>query len=253
MRLGHWVSYLRSYKAVRPETDLQALISRLESLYGPPDPPVVTDPFEMVLWENVAYLVDDERRARVFARLREEVGLDPEDILTKSPQVLAEIIRDGGMQPERRAEKLIAAADEVLPQGVEALRELVRTAPEKARKRLQRFPGIGEPGADKILLFSQARRTLAADSNALRVLVRVGFGQEDENYGRMYRSAAEAVAPQLPEDFPWLIRAHQLLRRHGQEICRRGVPLCEACPLTSVCRWFLTRSTPHHGGARVLR
>ena len=196
----------------------------------------------MVVWENVAYLVDDERRARVFARLRQEVGLDPEDILSTPPEALAAIIHDGGMQPERRAEKLIAAADEVLPDGVEALRELVRTAPEKARKRLQRFPGIGEPGADKILLFSQARRSLAPDSNALRTLVRIGFGKEDENYGRMYRSAVEAVAPQLPDDFDWLIRAHQLLRRHGQEICRRSLPLCEACPLTDSCRWFQTHS-----------
>jgi endonuclease III len=225
-----------------PGLILPDLISRLEAFYGPPEPPAVTDPFEMILWENAAYLVDDERRARALARLREKVGLDPEDILGTPTEVLAEIIRDGGMQPERRAEKLIAAADEVLPLGVEGLRELIRTAPEKAKKKLQRFPGIGEPSADRILLFSRVRRTFAPDSNALRVLVRVGFGQEDENYGRMYRSAAEAVASQIPEDFSWLIRAHQLLRRHGQEICKRNVPLCEACPLTDGCRWFLERS-----------
>ncbi|HEY7213429.1 MAG TPA: hypothetical protein VIC28_02315 [Thermoanaerobaculia bacterium] len=226
---------------------LQDLVSRLEAFYGPPEPPAVTDPFEMILWENVAYLVDDERRARVFARLRERIGLDPEEILGTPSEVLTEIIRDGGMQPERRAEKLVAAADEILPLGVENLRELIRTAPEKTRKKLQRFPGIGEPGADKILLFSHAKMTLAPDSNALRVLIRVGFGEENENYGRMYRSAAEAVASQLPADFPWMIRAHQLLRRHGQEICKRNVPLCEICPLTDGCRWFLERATPRPG------
>ncbi len=222
---------------------LPELVSRLEALYGPPAPPAVTDPFEMVLWENVAYLVDDDRRAQVFARLREEVGLDPEDLLGTPTPVLAGVIRDGGMQPEHRAEKLTKAASTALAVGLDSLRELIRTAPDKARKALQRFPGIGEPGADKILLFSQAKRTLAPDSNALRVLVRLGFGEEDENYGRMYRSASEAVAPHLPEDFPGLIRAHQLLRRHGQEICRRGAPLCEACPLTDGCQWFLGRRT----------
>ena len=46
---------------------------------------------------------------------------------------------------------------------------------------------------------------------------------------------------QLPEDYPWLISAHQLLRRHGQEICRRSAPVCEACPLTEGCRWFRER------------
>ena len=84
---------------------LPDLVSRLEAFYGPPEPPAVTDPFEMILWENVAYLVDDERRAQVFARLRERIGLDPEEILGTPAEVLAEIIRDGGMQPERRAEK----------------------------------------------------------------------------------------------------------------------------------------------------
>jgi endonuclease III len=221
--------------------DLPDLIDRLEASYGRPEPPAATDPFAVIVWENAAYLVDDERRARVFARLREMVGLDPEEILGTPPGVLAEVIADGGMQPDMRAGKLIAAAEEALPLGVEGLRELVRTSPEKARKKLKKFPGIGEPGADKILLFSHAHRTLAPDSNALRTLVRLGFGDEDENYGRMYRSAADAVASQLPQDFPWLIRAHQLLRRHGQEICRRGAPLCEACPLTDSCRWYLAR------------
>jgi endonuclease-3 len=224
--------------------NLPNVISRLEAFYGTPQPPAVTDPFEMIVWENVAYLVDDERRAGVFAELRERIGLDPEEILETPTEVLAEIIREGGMQPERRAEKLIAAADEVLPLGVEGLRELVRTAPEKARKVLRKFPGIGEPGADKILLFSHARMTLAPDSNALRALVRIGFGEEDAHYGRMYRSAAEAVASELPADFPWLIRAHQLLRKHGQEICKRNSPLCEACPLTEGCRWYWQRSAP---------
>jgi len=223
---------------------LRDQISRLEAFHGPPEPPAVTDPFEMILWENAAYLVDDERRARVFNRLREEVGLAPEEILEIPLETLAGVVReDGGMQPENRAGKLLAAAAEILDIGARKLKELMRTDPEKAHKALRKFPGIGEPGADKILLFSGAKRTLAPDSNALRVLVRLGFGEEVSSYGQTYRSVAEAVASQLPRDFPWLVRAHQLLRLHGQEICKRSAPLCEACPLTKGCRWFLTRSS----------
>ena len=37
---------------------------------------------------------------------------------------------------------------------------------------LKRFPGIGDPGADKILLCSRGAATLAPESNALRVLLR---------------------------------------------------------------------------------
>ena len=219
---------------------LADVVSRLEALYGPPAPPAVTDPFEMILAESAAYLVDDDRRARVFARLEEEVGIDPLAILDTPTPLLVEAIRDGGMLPEHRAEKLVKAASTALEIGLDRLRDLIRTEPKKAGRLLQKFPGIGEPGADKILLFSRAKRTLGADSNVLRVLVRLGFGEGDEsNYSRMYRSAAEAAAPQLPDDYRWLIAAHQLLRRHGQEICRRSAPLCEMCPLTGSCRWFL--------------
>jgi endonuclease III len=223
---------------------LADVVFSLEALYGPPMPPAVTDPFEIIVAESAAYLVDDDRRARAFARLREEVGLDPEEILGTPTPVLVAAIRDGGMLPEHRAEKLVKAATTALEIGLDSLRELIRTDPKKAGKLLQKFPGIGEPGADKILLFSRAKTTLGADSNVLRVLVRLGFGEgDDTHYNRMYRSAAEAVAPQLPEDYPWLISTHQLLRRHGQEICRRTAPLCEACPLTNSCRWFLERRT----------
>jgi len=219
---------------------LADVVSRLEALYGPPVPPAITDPFEMIVADSASYLVDDDRRARVFARLREEVGLDPDDILGTPTPILVGIIREGGMLPEQRAEKLAKAASTALEIGLESLRELIRTDPKKAGKLLQKFPGIGEPGADKILLFSHAKRTVGADSNVLRVLVRLGFGEGDESrYTRMYRSAAEAVAAQLPEDYSWLIAAHQLLRRHGHGICRRSSPVCEACPLADGCRWFL--------------
>ena len=112
----------------------------------------------------------------------------------------------------------------------------------EAKKLLRRFPGIGEPSADKILLFCRAQRTLGPDSNALRVLVRLGFGKESDSYQRTYRSVAEAVAPDLPADFASMIKAHQLLRRHGQELCKRAAPRCDACPLASACVWCLTHA-----------
>lgn len=196
-----------------------------------------------MLLENCAYLVDDARRATVFRRLKRTVGTRPDAILRTPLPRLADIIRDGGMLPLRRAEKLHAAADIALEIGVAALGRLVKQSPAAARKVLRRFPGIGDPGADKLLLFCHGRPALGPDSNALRVLVRLGYGRESSNYSRTYRSAVEAVSPELPTGFPRLIRAHQLLRRHGQELCRRARPLCDRCPLTSDCQWYRARAT----------
>ncbi|MGZ5380951.1 MAG: hypothetical protein ACXWFQ_03765, partial [Thermoanaerobaculia bacterium] len=92
-----------------------------------------------------------------------------------------------------------------------------------------------EPGADKLLLAAGSAVTLAPDSNGLRVLVRLGYATEDANYAKTYRAVAEAVAPELPDDTAWLVAAHQLLRRHGRETCRRSEPRCEICPLAKGC------------------
>jgi endonuclease III len=223
---------------------LREVIRRLEEAHGAPAPPAATDPFEMVVWENCAYLVDDARRAEVFRRLKAKVGLAPEDLLACPLPELARVVERGGMQPLHRAEKLQRAARIALELGLAELRRLLREEPTKARRALQRFPGFGEPGADKALLFNGAARTLAPDSNALRTLVRLGFGREEKDYRRTYRTAAEAVGGELPDDFPWLVRSHQLLRRHGREVCKASVPRCEICPLTGLCRWHREHSRP---------
>ena len=65
---------------------------------GPPNPPYVTDPFEMMLFENVVYLVSDEYRVTAFENLRNVIGLRPVDILTATPERFDEV--------EKRARRL---------------------------------------------------------------------------------------------------------------------------------------------------
>ena len=38
-----------------------------------------------------------------------------------------------------------------------------------------------------------------------------------------------------PSMIPSLLKASLVLRRHGQELCRRAAPLCEGCPLRDGC------------------
>jgi endonuclease-3 len=196
-------------------------IRGLERQHGRPARPAVTRPFEMVLRENVAYLVDDRRRDATFRRL--------------TSARLARVIADGGMHPARRAGKLHAAATVAQTIGLDTLRRAVREDPGAARRLLKRFPGIGEPGAERVLLFNGAWTGLAPDSNALRVLVRLGYGRKAKDYARTYRSTAEAVAPELMDDPAWLVKAHQLLRIHGQEVCKNSAPRCEECSLARHC------------------
>lgn len=219
-------------------TNLERVLDQLEALYGRPPRPRVTDPLGMILLENVAYLLSDERRAAAFAALQRRVGLTPSKILSAPPDALLEVARMGGMRPETRVERLLFIARVAQAEFGGDLRKALTLPPKQARKALKMFPGIGDPGAEKILLFSKTEPVLALDSNGLRVLVRLGYGRPYKNYSAEYRSAQEAASEELPEECAARIRAFQLLRRHGQEICRRSQPLCTSCPLARVCAFY---------------
>jgi len=211
------------------------VITRLNKFYGAPATPSVTDPFEQVLWENVAYLADDEKRAAAFLALRKTVGLRPDDILKAKPDRLLAATRMGGMVPELRAQRLRQSAEivKILLQG--KLDAALDESLAKAKKTLQRFPTIGEPGAEKILMFAGKYPVLGLESNGLRVLLRLGFAEEQKSYSGSYRAIKNAISGQLPQACKSLVAVHQLLRRHGQELCKRSRPLCDQCPLKDAC------------------
>jgi endonuclease III len=215
---------------------VSTVIQRLRKMYGEIDSPRLS-PFELILLENASYLVDDDRRWEVFRTLRETVGVSPDAILARSAASLAAVIAEGGMKPMMRAEKVLACARIATEIGIERLDRAIQTDDPAAKKLLRRFPGIGEPSADKILLLCGSAATLAPDSNALRVLTRLGYATEQKNYAQTYRLAMAATSGEIA-NLDTARAAHLLLRRHGQETCKRNAPRCEICPLRSLCRWY---------------
>jgi endonuclease-3 len=215
----------------------QKIIDMLEKLYGKPRLPQVTDPLEMILWENVVYLTKDEQREKAFQMLKNQVGTKPQQLLAAPDEALFEIA-SLGILPEQRVDKLRKIAQIAIKEFQGDFHGILQKPQREAQKALQKFPSLGEPGAEKILLFSRSYPILALESNGLRVLHRLGFGEEQKNYSASYKSAQAAVQSQLKKDYDWLIGAHQLLRQHGQELCKRNRPQCEACPLTKGCAYY---------------
>jgi endonuclease III len=206
-------------------------------VYGSPASPPTSDPFGLVVWENVVYPADDAARAAAFARLRQQVGLTPEAILATEPETL-QAVSSGGILAEHQADKLRTTARLVSKQfGGHLSAALQGLSAQQARRALRQFPSIGEPGADKILLFAGLFAVAALDSNGVRVLTRLGLADEQRDYAKTYRSAVSALAAEL-QDFEALWRAYVLLRQHGQELCRRSTPRCAACPLTQGCAYY---------------
>ena len=214
------------------------VVKALEKFYGRPKPPKITDPLELILLENVAYLADDEKRAKAFAELKKRIGTRPQQILQASPQHLLDITKLGGIVPELRAQRLRQIAELVHWVFKDDLKAVLKKPLPEAKKALKRFPTIGEPGAERILMLTRSYPVLSLESNGLRVLLRLGFAEEKKSYSASYRAVQEALEPQLPSGHDSLITAHQILRQHGQELCKRSRPLCEGCPLKDECRYF---------------
>jgi len=215
---------------------LKKVVKKLATVYGEPQP-VLDDPFQLIIWENVAYLVDDDRRALAFKTLSKKIGLKPTDILAASTEELVEILKLGGVHPELRAQRLKESAQIVLNDFGGDLSAALKLPLPRAIKALKQFPSIGEPGAEKILLFTKTYPVLALESNGLRVCLRLGFGEEKKNYSASYKSVREALASE-DGDCESLISAHQLLRHHGKEICRRSNPKCDECSVAKMCEFF---------------
>jgi endonuclease III len=213
--------------------DLATILERLRGTYGVIEGSPARTPFEILVWDACAYLVDDERRLEVYRRIENEVGLTPEAILACDD--LHDIIRAGGMHPERRALRLIETAHLAIESNLD---EAVKRPLAEARKVVKKFAGQGEPGAEKILLLSGNHAVLALESNGVRTLARLGYGagtDPEKNYGQTYAALRDELAPQLPRAIEDVQQAHHLLRRHGQTVCKRTQPLCPECPLVDGC------------------
>lgn len=223
---------------------LARVVKALGKFYGKPAPPKIVDALDLILYENVAYLVNDEKRAAAFAALKKNIGTKPTEILKASDAELIAITRMGGMVPElrgRRLRQIAEIAHWILKDDLKAV--LKKPLPE-AKKALKQFPSIGDPGAEKILMLTRSHPVLSLESNGLRVLLRLGFAEEKKSYSTTYRAMQNALSDQLPDGYESLIATHQLLRQHGQELCKRSTPLCDECPLKAECRYFETGLPP---------
>jgi len=227
---------------------LAVAVERLGAFYGEPPPPATEDAFELILYENVAYLAPDERRLRAFRLLQSTVGTRPEAIL-RAPADVLEAVTSHGILKGTSSAKLRRCAEILRDSFGGDLNTVLRGPLPAAKRALQAFPGIGLPGAERILLFCADQPFLAPDSNGLRVLTRLGMVEEQASYARTY-AAARAAVDGAGLSAAQLKRANRLLRMHGQQLCKDNRPQCPACPLVADCPY---PNAVENGGALARR
>ncbi|MEO8294383.1 MAG: hypothetical protein ABI613_02630 [Gemmatimonadota bacterium] len=224
-------------------SELTRLIRRLRDVYGAPSLPPASDPYHLLLLEQVSYLADDVTQLAAYRMLERDVGTRPDQILSASTAVLRKVTRaGGGIAFAERAERLREVAARVSDHWNGDLGKVLRLTLPQASRELMKFPKIGLPGAERILLLAGAYPVLALDSNALRVLLRLGYGKEFPSYPKTYGLVQQEAERDLARTIPARRTASLLLQRHGKTICRRATPRCLECPLQPAC--------PYGGGTR---
>src|ERR1700681_3664433 len=211
---------------VRPERGGVAGLVRALVRTAGESPGGLTDPYALVLHENAGYLIGDEHRDAVYARL---AALAPTaaSLLGAGHDALLAIAGDGGMRPEERVACWRTIAAITLDEADGDLPGVLRRLPlSQAKKLLRRYPAIGAPGVDRILLFAGIAAIPSVESNGLRVLERFGSVVAGQPYARGYADACRALRGAFGDDAAALRRAYLVLRTHGKTICRRTAPAC---------------------------
>jgi endonuclease III len=237
--------------------NLEAVLNSLEQIYGPQKAAGPADPYEMIVYLNCGYPATDASCSKGFDALKREVGLNPKEILATPKSKLAKLLRLGGIVPEQRAERLHEIARKVKAEFGGDLKAVLKKwvqeekkQPGKgirgAKKILREFPVIGEPSSEKILLFSNLAPVAAVPSANVEVPARLWFGKAGKNYASDYRATREILNDGLPATLAARQRAYLLLKKHGQQTCKRSNLRCEVCPLTGQCAYIQLQAADRH-------
>jgi endonuclease III len=211
------------------------LLNQLEEFYGKQEACWPSDPYLFLLWWYCGYPASDASCSKGWKELTRTIGTDPDAILAADPARLSAALKAGGMLPELRAARTKEVAARIKNEFAGDLRSSLAGPITKIRKVLKSFPSIADPGADRILLFAKIQPVAAVPSNCTAVLERIQNGREKKNYNASYREGQRMLDLEVPVTFDARVRAYLLLKRHGQELCKRTKPKCELCPLRAAC------------------
>ena len=225
---------------------LTSLLDTLEGHYGPQSPSWPTDPYHFLVWWHCGYPASDTSCAKGWESLKTRIGVEPDRLLAAKPAQLALALKPGGMVPELRGMRLQEIADRVQKEfGGDLTAALKGLSLSRARSALKKFPGIADPGADRILPFGGISPVAAVPSNCPHVLTRIHMGQGRENYSRDYARSPGTHRRRRAGEFrrpnPRVLTAQvsrtaalQALQSEVQHLSRRPI-LCMEDGITSIC------------------
>lgn len=185
-------------------------------------------PFEILIATILSQNTSDKNTGKSLQKLREKIGVSPEEILKADLKVLKSAIRSSGLY-NVKAHVIKKLAKIVIEKYGGRIEQIFDKPFEEARSELMSLPGVGPKTADVVLLFAGRKPTFPIDTHVFRVSRRLGIISEKDDY--------EEARVKLMEFFPSrsYLKAHLLLIEHGRRTCKARNPLCRNCVLLDYC------------------
>ncbi len=101
-----------------------------------------------------------------------------------------------------------------------------------SREELLSVWGVGRETADSILLYALNKPFFVVDAYTRRLFSRLNFIYEKDNYDKIQLFFHE----NLPLDYKLFNEFHALIVEHAKRHCRKK-PLCDGCPLRTICNF----------------
>jgi endonuclease-3 related protein len=177
---------------------------------------------QSVAWSNVE---------KAIANLKAAQALNPAVLDALSVDELAWLIRPAGYY-NAKARKIKAFVAYLREHYQYDLDVLFTKEVDALRNELLAIHGIGPETADSIVLYAAGKAVFVVDAYTRRLASRLGLVSNDISYGDLQA----AFENNLPHQTPIFQEYHALIVRHAKLICRK-IPLCEACPLLSMCEF----------------
>jgi endonuclease-3 len=190
---------------------------------------VCKDPFKVLVRTIISQSTAEVNVERAFSNLSAKISVTPSSLAQANIKDIEDSLRVAGLHRNKSA--ILKKISAIIMERFDGKLDFICYLPLKeARERLLSLPGVGPKTADILLLFCAGKSVLPVDTHVNRVSKRLGLVPLNEKKYDSIRMRLEELY--APEDY---FAVHMLFIALGRKFCKSLKPLCNPCPLNTLC------------------
>jgi len=199
----------------------------LERTYGQPRHGNPADPIDDLVYVLLSNRTPPDRAKRIFHLLKKRLP-SWQDVLSRDPEEVAEVLRPAGFA-NRRTRQLRETFEKILNDfGELRSGDLWEKSNEDLLDYLTDLRGVSDKVARCVMMYSLGRAVLPVDVHVHRVAVRLGWTRR-KRPGKCHEELEALLPGHRYYSF------HVGCVAHGRARCTASSPACEGCPIRRYC------------------